>query len=766
MKWLLRVFFTFFYRIKTNIAPESQDQQGIIICNHLSFLDGILLGLFLPQTPLFVIDRLIADRWYFKWPLKFVPHLTLDPTHPMSIKTLIQVAKEGRSIVIFPEGRITLTGSFMKIYEGAAFTAYKSGKPLIPVYIEGAEKSYFSRLKGLVKQRLFPQIKITMQAPIEITIPSALKTHQIRHYLAQLTQEILMNTRLDVFNPTSLFASIVQARADFGKDKICIEDITRKPMSYQKLIESSLALSRLFKKTSQEQERMGVLLPNTNAAAITILGLNAINRVSALINYSAGIEGVDAAVTAADLKTIITSKKFIQEAKLHALVAHFPDIQWIYLEDLKSSLTLRDKLWVWWCRRRPMKYLPKVSADDEAIILFTSGSEGKPKGVVHTNRSLLTNVEQLRTVADFTAKDTFMVVLPLFHAFGLTAGLFTSIISGAKAFLYPSPLHYRVIPEMIYELQATVFFGTSTFLQNYARYAKAADLASLRYVVAGAEKLNQTVKESWQEKFGIRILEGYGATECAPVITINVPNDYKENTIGKILPGIEAKLETVEGIDEGGKLLVKGNNVMKGYLHYQAPGVVSNESLAQNGGWYDTGDIVKIDDEGFLTVIGRAKRFAKIAGEMVSLETAERIFREAYPDYQHAAVTREDQSKGEAIVIYTTAPMDTDRKALVQTAKELGLPELAISRDIRFIQELPRLGSGKVSYQALQALITTDAVIVDEIEKQIAEDSMQHLIEAAKRESRSSKKEKKSQSATISPKTTRANSQAKSQTDN
>ena len=708
MKWLLRTIFTFFYRVDLKIDPTSRKMQGIIICNHQSFLDGILLGLFLPQKPLFVIDRLIAERWYFKWPLKFIPHLTLDSTHPMSIKTLIQVAKSDQSIVIFPEGRITLTGSLMKIYEGAAFVAYKSHKPLIPVYIEGAEHSYFSRLKGLVKRRLFPKIRITMQAPHDITLPKELPVAQTRHYLAQFTQEILMNTRLDIFKPTSLFTSILEARNEFGKEKLCIEDITRKPLSYQKLIESALALSRLFKKHTDEQERVGVLLPNTNAAAITIFGLNAINRVSALINYSAGIEGVDAAITSAKIKTIVTSRKFIKEAKLQPLLDHFPQIQWLYLEDLRQALTIRDKLWVWWSRRKPTKYLPKVNAEDEAIILFTSGSEGKPKGVVHTNRSLLTNVEQLRTIADFTAKDTFMVALPLFHAFGLTAGLLTSIISGAKAFLYPSPLHYRVIPEMIYELQATVFFGTSTFLQNYARYANAADFASLRYVVAGAEKLNQNVKETWQEKFGIRILEGYGATECAPVISINVPTDYKENTIGKILPGLDAKLLPIGGIEEGGKLLVKGGNIMEGYLHYQTPGIISRESLEQNDGWYDTGDIVKIDDDGFLTIIGRAKRFAKIAGEMVSLETAERIFRETYPDYQHAAATRTDQSKGEAIVIFTTAPMDTDRKALAQTARSLGLPELAISRDIRFLQELPRLGSGKINYQALNDLVLAE----------------------------------------------------------
>ncbi len=702
MRWLLRIIFTIFYQIEVEIASESRNQQGIIICNHLSFLDGILLGLFLPQRPLFVIDRLIASRWYFKWPLKWIPHLTLDSNHPMSIKRLIQIAKQEKSIVIFPEGRITLTGTFMKIYEGAAFTAYKSGKPLIPVYIEGADKSYFSRLKGVVKQRFFPKIKITMGAPVTVTVPSTLKTEEIRQYLVRFTQELLMNIRLMAFQPTSLFSAIVQSRSNYGKNRLCLEDISRQSLSYQKLIESALALAILLKETTELRERIGVLLPNTNAAAMTILGLNAINRVAALINYSAGIEGVDAAVTTANLKTVITSRAFIKEANLQILIDHFPHIHWIYLEDLKSSLTLRHRLWIWWYRKHPLKHLPKTTAEDEAIILFTSGSEGKPKGVVHTNRSLLTNVEQLRTIADFTPKDTFMIALPLFHAFGLTAGLLTALISGAKAFLYPSPLHYRVIPELIYQLQATVFFGTSTFLQNYARYATGPDFTTLRYVVAGAEKLNQTVKETWQEKFGIRILEGYGTTECAPVITINVPNNYKENTIGKLLPGISAQLERVDGIDDGGKLLVKGDNLMKGYLYYHKPGVVSDQILQQKGGWYDTGDIVKIDHEGFLTIIGRAQRFAKIAGEMVSLETAERIFREAYPDYQYAAIVRKDERKGEAITIYTTCPTEIDRKTLIQTAQNLGLPEIAVSRDIRFIPELPRLGSGKINYQALQ----------------------------------------------------------------
>lgn len=700
MKWFLRTLLNFFYKIEVEIDAKSRDQQGIIVCNHQSFLDGVLLGLYLPQQPLFVIDRQIAARWYFKFFLRFVPHVTVDPLHPMAMKTILQKAQTGQSIVIFPEGRITLTGSFMKFYEGAAFIAHKTNRPLIPVFIEGADQTHFSRLKGIVKQRLFSSIRIIMQAPVYIDLPEKNSTPNSRHSLAKFTQECLMNTRLEVFQPTSLFESIVNARREFGKETECIEDITRKPLSYQKLIESSLALSRVFTRHTKERERVGLLLPNTNVSAITLLALNAINRTSALLNYSAGIEGMDAAIVAANIQTIITSKRFLKEGKLTHFPESFPQIRWIYLEDLRPQISLTDKLWVLMARRNPMKHLPKVEAQDEAIILFTSGSEGKPKGVVHTNASILTNVEQLHTVADFTKKDRFMVALPLFHAFGLTAGMFTAILSGAKAFFYPSPLHYRVIPEMIYELQATVFFGTSTFLQNYARYANPVDFSTLRYVVAGAEKLSDTVKQTWQEKFGIRILEGYGATECAPVISINVPMDYKENTLGKLLPGIESKLMPVEGIDKGGRLMIRGGNLMKGYLLYDNPGILDNKEIEENGGWYDTGDIVAIDEEGFLSIEGRAKRFAKIAGEMVALETAERVFRESYPDFQHAAVTREDQSKGEAIVVYTTCK-ETDRRTLTQTARSLGIPELAISRDVRYIRELPRLGSGKINYREL-----------------------------------------------------------------
>jgi len=428
--------------------------------------------------------------------------------------------------------------------------------------------------------------------------------------------------------------------------------------------------------------------------------MSAMRRVPAMLNYTAGTAGLQNACIAANVETIITSRQFLDAAKLNETVAAIQGANVVYLEDLREHFGLFDKLWLLGYARWFPKAVDQSShPDDPAVVLFTSGSEGKPKGVVHSHHGVLANIAQIRSVIDFSPSDKFMIALPLFHAFGFTCGAIMPLVTGSKMFLYPSPLHYRIIPEIIYDRGCSVLFGTSTFLGNYARFAHPYDFYKLRYVVAGAEKLNEEVRKTWMEKFGIRILEGYGATECAPVLAVNTPMAYRSGTVGPLLPGLEPKLESVPGIPQGGLLSVRGPNVMLGYYLYDNPGVLK----APEDGWYSTGDIVDIDADGFVRILGRVKRFAKVAGEMVSLETVEQIANRAAPEGQHAASTQADPQRGENILLFTT-DVGLTRDSLQAAARELGSPELAVPRKIVVVMELPLLGTGKTDYVKLKQL--------------------------------------------------------------
>lgn len=697
LKYICRAVF----RIEvTGIANIPKQKKLLIIANHESFLDGLLLGLFLPIRATFVVHTSVLNSWLFRQILRLTPYLAVDPTSPLAMKKVIKLLEAGKPVVIFPEGRITLTGSLMKVYDGPGFVAAKTDALILPVRIDGAARSYFSRLQHREAKTLFPKVTISILPTSNIPMPDA-PTAKIRRKLAGDSMRREMQTMMFSSAPIStLFEAFLDATSIYGRKTALVEDMRQVEETYGDLLKKSLALGRLATKVSQPHENVGVLMPNVTNTICLIFGMSAFARVPAMLNYTMGSAGIQNACTVASIHTIISSREFIKTAKLEEVVAGLQNVKIVYLEDLRKELSVWDKAWLMGFAL----WLPRLAAthsnpSDPAVVLFTSGSEGKPKGVVHSHSSILANIAQIKSVIDFSIQDKFMMVLPLFHAFGFTCGAIMPLVTGTRLFIYPSPLHYRVVPEVIYDRGCTVLFGTSTFLANYAKFANPYDFYKLRYVVAGAEKLNDEVRKTWADKFGIRILEGYGATECAPVLAVNTPMANRIGSVGTLMPGLEPKLESVPGINTGGLLSVRGPNVMLGYYLFDNPGVLKPPADQ----WYNTGDIVEIDSDGFVFIKGRVKRFAKVAGEMVSLETVENVANHASPQHQHAATTQADAQRGENILLYTTDSA-LNREQLGASAKELGSPELAIARKIIVVDELPLLGTGKTDYVTLKQM--------------------------------------------------------------
>lgn len=679
------------------------EDRLLIVANHESFLDGLLLGLFLPKRATFVVHTEVLKNPVFRWFLSLTPHVDVNPTSPLAMKKVIQRLNAGENVVIFPEGRITSTGALMKVYDGPGFVAAKTGVKVVPVRVEGAAQSYFGRLSNAHPRKLLPRVTLTVLPATEIRTDApehaALTSKQRRRVAGEAMRNLMQQMLFRTQKTKTLFETFLDSIDKFGRSTRIVEDLNQVEETYQDVLKKSLALGRLASKVSQRGEAVGVLMPNLTNTAALILGMSAFGRIPAMLNYTAGTSGIQNACIAADIHTVITSRQFLETAKLQEVVAQLKDLNIVYLEDLRPQFGFLDKAWLMaYALHRPRAVMTTARTDDTAVILFTSGSEGKPKGVVHSHKSILSNIHQIMAMLDFNPTDKFMMSLPMFHAFGFT-GTLLPLFNGIRIMLFPSPLLYKLVPETIYEKNCTVFFSTNTFLANYARFAHPYDLYKLRIVVAGAEKLNEEVRRVYHEKFGIRILEGYGTTECAPVISANTPMANKYGTVGQFFPGIEHKLEPVPGIENGGLLHVRGDNIMQGYYLYDQPGKL----IPPPDGWYDTGDVVEVDQEGFIHIKGRVKRFAKVAGEMVSLELVEKIANTASAEHHHAATTQQNANRGESIVLFTTDAA-LKREDLQIVAKNLGAPELAIARKIIKVEKIPVLGTGKTDYVTLKQM--------------------------------------------------------------
>lgn len=702
---LFRVEITGLENIPSTNTPEGK--KLLIIANYESLLDGLLLGLFLPMHITFVVENTLLNKWLFRQFLCLTPYLVINPYSPIGVKKIIKLLELGRSVIIFPQTHTRQNGGLTKVYDNLCYIAAKTGALILPVHLDSPAGSFFSRLIANKLKNVLSKVTFTILPSIHIDMLDAPNAKQRQNLTGGSMHQTIQNILFGSAPVQTLFDAFLDAKNMHGRKMQLVEDIRQVEENYGELLTKILALGRLISKVTKVDENVGVLMPNITNTICLVYGMSAFKRVPAMLNYTTGAVGVQNACTVANIKTIISSRQFIEAGNLEQIVNGLKTIQIVYLEDLKLKFSIFDKLWLvgfaGWFPRLAIRLLSnKAHPNDPAVVLFTSGSEGKHKGVVHSHSSLLANTVQIKSVIDFSPTDKFMIALPLFHAFGFTCGAILPLIAGTRLLLYPSPLHYRVIPGIIYNRGCTVLFGTSTFLANYAKFAKPNDFCKLRYVIAGAERLNEEVRKTWLNKFAIPILEGYGATECAPVLSVNTPMANKIGSVGRLMPGLIPKMESVPGIVDGKLLFVKGPNVMLGYYLFDNPGII--QPLVD--GWYNTGDVVDIDAEGFVIIKGRVKRFAKVAGEMVSLETAEQLANSASPEQQHAASTQPDAQRGENILLFTTDAC-LSREALQAKARELSSPEIAVARKIIIVKELPLLGTGKIDYVTLKKLAET-----------------------------------------------------------
>ncbi len=680
-----------------HLPPEGE--RVIITPNHTSLMDGPVMHALLPGHAAFAIDTTISEAWWVKPFLKVINAHTLDPTRPLGARTLVNLVKQGEMLVIFPEGRVTVTGGLMKVYDGAAMIADKADALVVPVRIEGLSRTPWSYLdRTQIKKAWCPKVRVTFLPPRKLDVPADLKGKTRRRAAGAALQDVMVNAAVETARiDQTLFEALAEAKSTRDTGKPVVSDPLGAKLSYKRLILGAQVLGRKLTPFAAEGAAVGIMLPNSAGAAVTFFALQTIGRVPAMINFTSGPQNILSACSAAKVDVIVTSRTFVEKARLVPLIDLLSQsLKIVYLEDIRTKITTFDKVAGVIVGDRPQVVR---ACNDPAAILFTSGSEGTPKGVVLSHRNILANCAQALTLIAANGGDTVFNVLPMFHSFGLTAGLVMPLNGGVPVFLYPSPLHYRIVPELIYQTNATILFGTDTFLNGYARAAHPYDFRSVRLIFAGAEAVKPRTREVYMEKFGVRVLEGYGVTEAAPVLALNTPLANKLGSVGRLSPLMEARLEPVPGIEEGGRLFVRGPNVMLGYLHAENPGVIDPPAER----WHDTGDIVTIDEQGFITIKGRAKRFAKVGGEMISLSAVEALATELWPSALSVVVGLPDARKGERLVLVTTAS-DATREAMSRHAKARGASDLMVPAAVLKVDKMPLLGSGKPDYPATQKL--------------------------------------------------------------
>ena len=707
MQNIVRFLLRFLFRIiKIRVSGLNHiPGQGIFISNHESWLDPVVLFAFLPNNSVFLLhSKLYRNKW-IQFFMRYAQKTEFNYMDAAEVKKVIALIKEGKSCVMFPEGCMTDTGDLMKVYEAPAVIADRTNAPLIPIWINGASYSPFAETDNHQPHRPFPKIKIKIGKPHQVQIDDNLRKN--RDYLRDITYHLLNNMRFDAKfkDNLTLFHTLLRVSRIYGKIGLfrrrkVLEDITRQPQSYMEILVKSYILGKKFTAFTQEKENVGILMPNSVATVVTFFGLSAYHRIPVMLNFSQGESVVASMCKTAVVKTVITSKAFIMKAKLESTVQCLTDnnVKIVYLEELAKTIKLKDKI-VGLIQYKMKKIPVEQKSDETAAILFTSGSEGFPKGVALSHKNFVSNVVQMSCSAYPTTQDLLFDCLPMFHSFGLCVGVFFPLFHGAKTFLFPSPLLYRTITELLYELKTTIMVGTNTFYKAYTKISHPFDFKTVRLCYAGAEAVQPETRQEMAERLGCLLMEAYGTTECSPVLCINNILFNKFGTLGKLVPSIEYKIEPVAGINVGGELCVKGPNVMMGYILPDNPGVI----IPVADGWYHTGDVVVVDELGFVKIVDRVKRFAKIGGEMISLTAVENIAQEIWgaDDFHVGAIALPHPKKGEYIILVSNNK-EASKEAFTAKVQEKGMSEMYIPSEFLYKEELPIFATGKADIPTLK----------------------------------------------------------------
>lgn len=677
----------------------------LLLPNHTSWIDWLFLLACTDEDWKCVVSaRAARTSWLHGKIMINRRTFPIETDSPYAVKHMAEFLETGGRLVLFPEGRLSRTGTLMKLFDGTGFLLHKTGAKVITCYLRGAHRLPLSPNPNA--KRLFPRVTAHFSELLAAPPAEHLSTSQARALLTDWLRDRMVQQQFNTemrFGASNIADALVETAVE-SRRRIALQDVNAS-LSYRRLlVGADLLAGELCNALPRDSGRVGVLMPNVSSTPVLLLALWSLGRTPALLNYSTGPAIMAACAELAGLTEVITSRLFLERARLDVAPLARAGIRFIYLEDLRSRISavarLRGLL-----RQLFVPGLPcaRTAPEATAVILFTSGSEGVPKGVELTHRNLLANARQMIAVTDLTDRDRLFNAMPLFHSFGLTVGTLLPLMRGMFCFIYPSPLHYRVVPTIFYDADCTIMLGTNTFLNGYARKAHPYDFRSLRYLFAAAEKLQETTAQVWAQRFGVRVLEGYGATECSPCVSVNTPLQPRHGSAGRLMPGMDFKVERMEGVAEGGRLFVRGPNVMKGYLNADA-----NAKFLALDGWYDTGDIVRVDAEGFFFIQGRLKRFAKISGEMISLTAVEDALAGAFPRYglrcQVAVIARPDEHKGEMLIAFSNeAKLSLEEiRAAIRTK---GLPNIAVPREVKFLHEIPHLGTGKVNHRELEKLV-------------------------------------------------------------